>query len=48
MKNIKIKYNRVVKYINLLINKILLKEKYKKENNISYKLKLKVALLISI
>ena len=43
MKNIKIKYNRVVKYINSLINKILLKQKYKKENNFSYKFKLKVS-----
>ena len=43
MKNIKIKYNRVVKYINSLINKILLKQKYKKENKFSYKFKLKVS-----
>ena len=43
MKNIKIKYNRVVKYINSLINKILLKQKNKKDNNFSFKFKLKVS-----
>ena len=43
MKNIKVKYNRVVKYINSLINRILLKQQTKKENSFSNKLNFKVS-----